>query len=92
MKLVKNDKNMKQQNQQVPQMNVDLKTTEGITNAEGKSVFQSGVILRKISKFVAGTDNDAIMPIPVFYDPTNMKILGEGIPAELREELKDELT
>ena len=82
---------MKLQNQQVPQMNVDIKTTEGITNAEGKSVFQSGVILRKISKFVAGTDNDAIMPIPVFYDPTNMKILGEGIPAELREELKDEL-
>ena len=82
---------MKQQNQQVPQMNVDLKTTEGITNAEGKSVFQSGVILRKISKFVAGTENDAIMPIPVFYDPTNMKILGDGIPAELREELKDEL-
>ncbi len=82
---------MKHQNQQVPQMNVDLKTTEGITNAEGKSVFQSGVILRKISKFVAGKDNDAIMPIPVFYDPTNMKILGEGIPAELREELKDEL-
>ena len=82
---------MKYQNQQVPQMNVDLKTTEGITNAEGKSIFQSGVILRKISKFVAGTDNDAIMPIPVFYDPTNMKILGEGIPAELREELKDEL-
>jgi hypothetical protein len=31
------------------------------------------------------------MPIPLFYDPTNMKILGEGIPAELREELKDEL-
>ena len=82
---------MKNENQQVPQMNVDLKTTEGITNADGKSVFQSGVILRKISKFVAGTDNDAIMPIPVFYDPTNMKILGEGIPAELREELKDEL-
>ncbi len=82
---------MKNENQQVPQMNVDLKSTEGITNADGKSVFQSGVILRKISKFVAGTDNDAIMPIPVFYDPTNMKILGEGIPAELRDELKDEL-
>tara|TARA_B100000497_G_scaffold62350_1_gene70660 strand:+ start:274 stop:552 length:279 start_codon:yes stop_codon:yes gene_type:complete len=91
VKVIKNDKKMKHQNQQVPQMNVDLKTTEGITNADGKSVFQSGVILRKISKFVAGTDNDAIMPIPVFYDPTNMKILGEGIPAELREELKDEL-
>ena len=91
MKVIKNDKEMKNENQQVPQMNVDLKTTEGITNADGKSVFQSGVILRKISKFVAGTDNDAIMPIPIFYDPTNMKILGEGIPAELRDELKDEL-
>lgn len=91
MKVIKNDKKMKNENQQVPQMNVDLKTTEGITNADGKSVFQSGVILRKISKFVAGTDNDAIMPIPIFYDPTNMKILGEGIPAELRDELKDEL-
>ena len=82
---------MKNQNQQVPQMNVDLKTTEGITNADGKSVFQSGVILRKISKFVAGTDNDAIMPIPIFYDPNTNKILGEGVPVELREELKDEL-
>ena len=76
---------------QQPQLNVDLKTTEGIKNAEGGSIFKSGVILRKISKFVAGTDSDAIMPIPVFYDPTNNKILGEGIPVELREELKDEL-
>ncbi len=91
MKLVKNNKKMKHQNQQVPQMNVDLKTTEGITNAEGKSVFQSGVILRKISKFVAGTDNDAIMPIPIFYDPSTNKILGEGLPLELRDELKDEI-
>ena len=80
-----------QQQQQPPQLNVDLKTTEGLKNENGGSIFKSGVILRKISKFVARTDNDAIMPIPVFYDPTNMKILGEGIPAELREELKDEL-
>jgi len=76
---------------QAPQLNIDLTNTTGITNEDGGSIFMSGVILRKISKFVAGTDNDAIMPIPVFYDPTNMKILGEGIPAELREELKDEL-
>ena len=76
---------------QQPQLNVDLKSTEAIKNADGKSIFQSGVILRRISKFVDGTDNDAIMPIPVFYDPTNGKILGEGIQVELRDELKDEL-
>jgi hypothetical protein len=31
------------------------------------------------------------MPIPIFYDPTTNKILGEGLPLELRDELKDEL-
>ena len=82
---------MKRSSQQMPELNVDLKTTTGIKNEEGGSIFKSGVILRKISKFVAGTDNDAIMPIPIFYDPTNNKILGDGIPVELREELKDEL-
>jgi len=77
--------------QPVQQPQIDLKNTEGITNSEGKSLFQSGIILRKISKFVAGTDSDAIMPIPVFFDPTNGKILKDGIPLELRDELKDEL-
>lgn len=76
---------------QQPQLNIDLNSTTGIKNSEGGSLFQSGVILRKISKFIAGTEHDAIMPIPVFFDPTNSKILGEGIPVELREELKDEL-
>ena len=76
---------------QQPQLNLDLKSTTGIKNSEGSSLFQSGVILRRISKFIAGTENDAIMPIPVFFDPTNNKILGEGLPPELREELADEL-
>ena len=71
-------------------LNVDLKNTKAIKNSKKGSIFKSGVILRRVSKFVAGTDNDAIMPIPVFYDPTNNKILGEGLPPELREELKDE--
>ncbi len=82
---------MEQPNQQQRGLNVDLKSTEGLKNSDGGSIFKSGVILRKISKFVAGTENDAIMPIPVFYDPSTNKILGEGIPVELREELKDEL-
>ena len=75
----------------INQPQIDLKSTEGMKNAEGKSIFKSGVILRRISKFVAGTDNDAIMPIPIFYDSSTNKILGEGVPMELRDELKDEL-
>ena len=77
--------------QSIQQPQIDLNNTEGIKNSEGGSLFQSGIILRKISKFVAGTENDAIMPIPVFFDPTNGKILKDGIPLELRDELKDEL-
>ena len=73
-----------------PQLNLDLKNTTGIQNSEGGSVFQQGLILRKISKFIAGTPEDAILPIPVFYDPHTFKIFAEALPKELREELKDE--
>lgn len=73
-----------------PQLNIDLKNTTGIQNSEGGSVFQQGLILRKISKFIAGTPEDAILPIPVFYDPHTFKIFSEALPKELREELKDE--
>tara|TARA_Y100000004_G_scaffold190110_1_gene246729 strand:- start:79 stop:363 length:285 start_codon:yes stop_codon:yes gene_type:complete len=76
--------------QQRPQMQVDLTTTSGVKNSKGTSIFKSAVILRKISKYVAGTDSDAIMPIPVFIDPYNDKIVADGLPMELREELADE--
>jgi uncharacterized Zn finger protein len=48
-------------------MNVSLKDTTPIICEEcGHNVFQEGVILRKISRFVTGTSQDALMPIPVF--------------------------
>lgn len=78
-------------NQQQPQLNIDLKNTTSVKNFDGGSVFQQGVILRKVSKFVTGTNEDALLPIPVFIDPTNNKILIDSVPQELREELKDEL-
>ena len=79
---------MKEQSQ-MPQ--IDLKNTIKIENAEGGAIFQQGVILRKVSKFIAGTDEDALLPIPIFFDPTNLKILASSVPKELREELKDDL-
>ena len=64
---------MEQQTQ--PQLNLDLKNTTAIKGFDGGQVFGQGVILRKVSKFVAGTDNDAVLPLPVFYDPHTYKIL-----------------
>tara|TARA_R100001480_G_scaffold57977_1_gene71041 strand:- start:121 stop:372 length:252 start_codon:yes stop_codon:yes gene_type:complete len=70
---------------------IDLKNTTGIKNSEGGSVFQQGVILRTVSKFITGTDEDALLPIPVFFDPKTGKILKGSFPADLREELEEEI-
>lgn len=77
--------------QPLQQPQIDLKNTSSVTNFDGGNIFQQGVILRKVSKFVTGTDEDALLPIPVFFDPQTSKILTDSVPKELREELKDEL-
>jgi uncharacterized Zn finger protein len=53
--------------QQEINMNVALKDTTSIACEECQSeVFKEGVLLRKVSRFVTGTSQDALMPIPVF--------------------------
>ena len=68
------------------QMNVDIKQSTPITSADGNHVFQEAVVLRKISKFLTGTAEDTVIPIPVFIDVKTGKILIEMLPKELREE------
>jgi hypothetical protein len=69
-----------------PQMNLDLSKTTAIDTPSGGKIWQQGVIIRKVSKFVTGTTEDAIVPIPVFYDPQTGNILEDTLPRELREE------
>ena len=69
-----------------PQMNLDLSKTTAIDTPSGGKIWKQGMIVRKVSKFVAGTAEDAIVPIPVFYDPETDKILEDTLPKELREE------
>lgn len=77
--------------QQQPQLNIDLKNTKSIETPEGNKIFQQGVLLREVSKFVVGAEEDAVLPIPVFYDPQTGKILESTIPADLREEYKNDI-
>jgi hypothetical protein len=65
--------------------NIDLKNTESVEHANGK-VWSQGFIIRKVSKFITGTADDAYMPIPVFYNPENGEILQGTLPKELRDE------
>ena len=70
--------------------NIDLTNTTAMSSLTGGKVFAEGVILRKISKFVAGTSEDAIMPIPVFYDVLTGEVMVDMIPKELRDEFTKE--
>tara|TARA_B100001059_G_C17817667_1_gene576276 strand:- start:2296 stop:2550 length:255 start_codon:yes stop_codon:yes gene_type:complete len=73
--------------QQAP--NIDFGATTSIEGFDGGKLFGQAFVLRKVSKFVTGGTEDAILPIPVFYDLDSKKIITESLPKELREEYKD---
>jgi len=77
--------------EQAPKLNVDLKNTTSFESPEGNKIFQQGFLLRKVSKFVAGTAEDAVMPIPVFYDPETGKIVDLTLHPDLKEEYKNDV-
>ena len=72
--------------QQQPQVNLDLTKTTSVDLPSGGKIWQSGVILRRVSKFVTGTSEDGLIPIPIFYDPETNEILEDTVPKEIREE------
>jgi len=72
------------QNMQQPQ--IDLSQTTSITTESGGEIWKQGFILRKVSRFITNSSEDAVMPIPVFYDKATGKILAQSLPQELREE------
>jgi hypothetical protein len=75
--------------QEKPQLNIDFTNTTSIEGFNGGKLFGQAVIIRKISKFLAGSDEDMLIPIPVFYDLDSRKILPDSLPKELRDEYKD---
>ena len=71
-------------------VNIDIKSTTPIISPEGNQVFSEGVILRKVSRFISGTSEDGVIPVPVFYDVVTGKVLIELLPKELRAEFEKE--
>jgi len=48
-------------------LNISLDKTQEITCEKcNHNVFQEGLMLRKASKFLTGTTQDALIPLPVF--------------------------
>jgi len=54
-------------NQEKMSLNIGLdKTTSIVCDECGKDVFEQVLFLRKASKFLTGTEQDALIPIPTF--------------------------
>ena len=75
--------------QKQPEMNIDFTTTTAVEGFDGGQLFGQAFVLRKISKFIIGENEDALIPIPVFYDLESKKIIKDSLPPELREEYTD---
>ena len=74
----------KSQIQQQPQ--IDLAKTTSVPHDSGGLLFHQGFVLRKVSRFITNGAEDAVLPIPVFYDKETGKILKDTLPPELRDE------
>jgi uncharacterized Zn finger protein len=69
------------------QLNISLdKTTAASCDACQNEVFQEGVLLRKASRFLTGTSQDALIPIPVFTCSKCGHVNEEFLPKQLKDQ------
>jgi len=66
-------------------LNISLDKTQEVVceKCEGK-VFQEGLMLRKASKFLTGTAQDALIPLPVFSCSACGHVNEEFLPEPLK--------
>ena len=72
--------------QQQVQMNISLDKTTGITCDKcDNNIFIEGMLLRKASRFITGTAQDAMIPIPIFTCSKCGHVNEEFLPIQLRD-------
>ncbi len=77
------------QQQEQLKVNIDLKNTQPVLSESGNHVFTEGFVLRKVSKFITGTSDDGVIPVPCFYDVKTGEILLDTLPKDLRAEYEE---
>lgn len=71
--------------EQQVKLNFSLDKTTGINCDKcGAQTFQESMLIRKASKFLTGTAQDAIIPIPTFCCTQCGHVNEEFLPAELK--------
>jgi len=67
------------------ELNISLdKTTEMVCDGCGNPTFQQVVLLRRASRFVTGTAQDALIPIPLFACAKCNYVNESFLPAQLK--------
>jgi uncharacterized Zn finger protein len=73
------------------QLNISLDKTTGMSCDEcSNEIFQEGVMLRKASRFITGTPQDAMIPIQVFTCSKCGHVNNEFLPLQLRSSKEKE--
>jgi hypothetical protein len=66
-------------------INISLDKTTAVTCEKCENeVFAEGTLLRKASRFLTGTTNDALIPIPLFYCTKCGHTNEEFLPIQLK--------
>jgi len=72
------------------QLNISLDKTTGVVCEEcDNQVFREGVMLRKASRFITGTAQDALIPIQVFACSKCGHVNEEFLPSQLKNKSED---
>jgi hypothetical protein len=66
-------------------ISLDKTTSVSCNNCNGR-LFNEGIILQKVSKFISGTSQDALIPINVMYCVACKKVLEETLPIQLKNQ------
>ena len=77
------------------QMNLNIgldKTTPLSCDKCGSQVFQEGVLLRKASRLLTGTAQDALIPIQVFACMACGNVNAEFLPIQMRQQTQSQPT
>ena len=68
------------------QPQIDLSKTQPLKTWSGSHTWVQGYILRQVSASPDGPTEDGVIPIRVFFDPVDGRILTNTLPIELRAE------
>jgi len=49
--------------QEKPQLNIDFQNTTSVEGFDGGKLFGQAVVIRKVSKFLVGSDEDMLIPV-----------------------------